>query len=247
MRKIFKTIGIICLFLLIASIVYPDSFVGGRKIINAYKATITKYLKVGSDSAATVDKDDDLYVEDDIEAGGNITLTGTLSCATGSPNEIHAILRPQSAKLPSSNPAVIDATNSGWRLLFDAGDTVESAYWEFDLDDDYGGGTLYCDIYFSMASGEANEVQWECNVMAYTPTTDTADWDTDSFDTANEGTATTVAATAGRVYKQTVTLTNDDSAAAGDSVRIQIQTDADDATNDDATGDREFRLAVIRE
>ena len=130
-------------------------------------------------------------------------------------------------------------------MLFDD-TTQQTAVWEKALDDDYGGGTLYCDIYFSMLSGESDEVQFEVYIMAYTPGTDSADWDTDSYDTENVG-VTTVAATAGRLYKQTIILTNKDSAAAGDMLRIKISTDSDDAGNDDATGDRELRYAIIRE
>ena len=160
-------------------------------------------------------------------------------------SEVSVFLRPQQAKLPTSNPAVIDAGNNGWRLLFDD-TTQETATWEFIMDDDYGGGQLYCDVYFSMASGESDEVQWECYTMAYTPATDSADYDTDSYDTPDVST-TTVAASAGRVYKQTIIMDSDDSVAAGDIVRIKISTDSDDGTHDDATGDREFRYAVIRE
>ena len=186
------------------------------------------------------------------EGGGTKFLRedGDNTCSwqtpAGGASEININLLPQGAKLPTSAFALIDAGNSGWRLLFDD-TTQEFGAWEFVLDDDYGAGTLYADVYFSMASGEANEVQFEGYVMAYTPGTDTADIDTDSYDTVNEGTATTVAATAGREYKQTITLTNADSAAAGDHIRFKLSTDSDDATNDDATGDREVRLIVIRE
>jgi len=159
-------------------------------------------------------------------------------------SEVSIELLPQGAKLPSSNPATIDAGNSGWRLLFDD-TTQETASWEFVLNDGYGGSTLYADVYFTMASGEANEVQFEVYVMAVTPG-DATDWDTDSYDTENVG-VTTVAATAGRLYKQTITLTNNDSLAAGDLIRIKLSTDSDDAVNDDATGDREVRMLVIRE
>jgi hypothetical protein len=163
----------------------------------------------------------------------------------GGASEINILLRPQEAKLPSSNPAVIDAGNNGWRLLYDDGDTAESATWEFVLDDDYGSGTLYCDIYYTMVSGTSDEVEWQVEVMAVTDA-DSADVDTDSYDTENVA-ACTVQDTAGYMDKCTVTLSNDDNVAAGDYVRLKITTDADDATNDDATGDREFRLAVIRE
>ena len=120
------------------------------------------------------------------------------------------------------------------------------ATWEFVIDDDWGGGALFCDIHFSMRTGESDEVQWECYMMKYTPNTDTADWDVDDYDTVNVG-VTTVAATAGRVYVQTITLTNDDGLAPGDMLRVKISTDSDDAVNDDATGFREFRHDIIRE
>jgi len=200
---------------------------------------------------------DTLSISGATTISSDLTLVGTntgiffpddtyqTTAAGAGATEINVLLKPQSAKLPTSNPAVIGAGNSGWRLLFDD-TTQETATWEFILDDDYGSGTLYADVYFSMASGEADEVQWEVYVMAVTATTDNADWDTDSYDTENVG-VTTVAATAGRPYKQTITLTNDDSLAAGDMIRIKISTDSDDAVNDDASGDREFRHAVIRE
>ena len=181
-----------------------------------------------------------------LEAGVGLRECDYDDLPAGGASEINVILHPQEAKFPTSAFAALDAGASGWKLLYDQ-TTQEFAVWEFVLDDDYGAGTLYADVYFSMASGEANEVQFEGYVMAYTPATDTADWDTDSYDTVNEGSATTVAATAGRVYKQTITLTNADSAAAGDIIRFKLSTDSDDATNDDATGDREVRMVVIRE
>jgi hypothetical protein len=44
-----------------------------------------------------------------------------------------------------------------------------------------------------------------------------------------------------------VTLTNADSIAAGDLVRISISRDADDGTNDTATGDLYLLAAELRE
>lgn len=131
--------------------------------------------------------------------------------------------------------AAIDAGLGPWRLLFDA-TTDECATWQFVMPNNYASDPLI-DIIFSMASGEANEVQFEAAIMCYTPTTDTADIATAGFSNVAVGT-TTVSATAGEAYLQTITLT-DDACAAGDQVFVVISTDADDATNDDATGDRE--------
>ena len=57
-----------------------------------------------------------------------------------------------------------------------------------------------------------------------------------SFDTANTVNAT-VPATAGYVDVLTVTLANRDGVAAGDMLRIKLERDADDGTDDTATGD----------
>lgn len=132
--------------------------------------------------------------------------------------------------------AQIDAGDGNWRLLFDA-TTDEGAVWQGIVPENFASVGVV-DIDFSMTSGEASEVQFEAAIMCYTPGTDTADVGTASFATLGEGSATTVSATAGEVYRQSVTLT-DDSCAAGDDFWIYVSTDADDATNDDATGDRE--------
>lgn len=132
--------------------------------------------------------------------------------------------------------AQLDAAQGNWRLLFDA-TTDECATWQFVIPDNYV-STPILNVQFSMVSGEANEVEWEAAIMCNTPG-DTADIGTASFSNVAVGTATTVAATAGRVYQQAITIT-DDSCAAGDTAFIVLSTDADDATNDDATGDREL-------
>jgi len=140
----------------------------------------------------------------------------------------------------STQGAQIDAGGGDWKLLFDA-TTDESGVWIFPMPNNYSSDPLL-DIIFSMASGESNEVQFEGAIRCVTPTTDTevidqADWSS-LFSNCAVGTPTTVSATAGESYLQTVTL-NDDSCAADDWVAIFMSTDANDATNDDASGDRE--------
>lgn len=164
----------------------------------------------------------------------------------GGSSEVSVMILPQGAKLPSSNPAVIDAGDNNWRLLYDDS-TNETATWEFVLDDDYGAGTLYADIYFSMASTQTNVTlcSWGVYAMALTADTDSDDVGTDSYDTINYGNETFPSnLTAGYVRKATATLTNDDSLAAGDYIRLKIMRDAD---GDNATGDAEFIMGVIRE
>lgn len=175
------------------------------------------------------------------------TTTGDFewqSCGAGGSGATDINLPIYSAKLTgtfvtdqdATQGAQIDAGDGNWRLLFDA-TTDEGAVWQFVMPSNYA-STPTLDIDFSMTSGEANEVEFEGAIMCYTAGTDTADVATASFSAIAVGTATTVSATAGEVYRQSITLT-DDSCAAGDMVWIYLSTDADDATNDDATGDRE--------
>ena len=153
------------------------------------------------------------------------------------------ILPVQSAKITgayvthgdATQGAQIDAGDGNWRLLFDA-TTDEAAVWQFRIPQNYSSG-LTAKIQYSMASGTANEVEFEVGVMAVTDG-DTADVGTDSIDTLNVGSAT-VPGTVGYLDEISITLTNADSVAAGDYVVIYLSTDADDAANDDATGDRE--------
>lgn len=166
------------------------------------------------------------------------------SCGAGGSGATDLSLPIYSAKITgtfaldqdATQGAQIDAGDGNWRLLFDA-TTDEGAVWQFVMPSNYA-STPTIDIDFSMTSGEANEVEFEGAIMCYTAGTDTADVATASFSAIAVGTATTVSATAGEVYRQSITLT-DDSCAAGDMVWIYLSTDADDATNDDATGDRE--------
>ena len=139
----------------------------------------------------------------------------------------------------STATALIDGGSGAWKALLNDGSVTDDAIvWQFVMPSNYS-STPTLDVHFAMASGEANEVEFEGAIMCYTPTTDTADIDAASFADCALGTATTVSATAGEVYSQTITLT-DDSCASGDDVFIWVSTDADDATNDDATGNREI-------
>lgn len=171
------------------------------------------------------------------------TTTGDFewqSCGTGSGADFSWVLRPQEAKLPSSNPMAIDAGNSQWRGLFDD-TTAECARWQTVLQPLTG--TLKAKIFYSMVSATANDVEFELSVMCVSDG-DSADVDTDSFGTADNMTAT-VPATAGYLDVISDASLEGDTCAEGDLIIIKICRDADDATNDDATGDAEFRGAYI--
>jgi hypothetical protein len=70
---------------------------------------------------------------------------------------------------------------------------------------------------------------------------------TTSFDTVNTITAPTVPGTAGYIDVIACTLTNNDSSAAGDYMRVRLERDADDGTNDTATGDCHVLGGEIRD
>lgn len=110
-----------------------------------------------------------------------------------------------------------------------------------------GSGTLKADIHYIMASATSGTVNFEVAVEAFTAA-DAVDLDSaESFDTANSGSAT-VPGTAGYLGVMTISLTNKDSVAAGDYVRLRLERDADDGGSDDsASGDARVLLVVVRE
>ena len=108
-----------------------------------------------------------------------------------------------------------------------------------------GSGTLKLAIGYFAASATSGDVKWDCAVEAVTDA-DAVDLDTESsFDTENAATVT-VPATQGYLDVATITLTNKDSVAAGDMVRLQIICDAEDAATT-TTGDVCLLYATLYE
>jgi hypothetical protein len=156
---------------------------------------------------------------------------------------------PQSAKLTggfvvftpgggdaTTQGAQIDAGDGNWRLLFDS--TIdEGAVWQWRLPDNWGAHSEV-NIPYSMTSGTANKVEYEVAVMCVSDG-DAADIGTASFANVALGSAT-VPGTAGYLDEISITVT-DDSCAAGDMFWLFLSTDANDGSNDDATGDREVQ------
>lgn len=150
------------------------------------------------------------------------------------------ILLPLLGGFDATNPPGVETTTSRVRLLFDAS-TDEIIYKTFRLPQNYASG-LTLKIVYGMASATSGAVYFGCQVMAVSDG-DSAALDSDSYDTANTGNAT-VPGTAGYPDEISITLTNADSAAAGDYVALKIFRDADNAS-DTATGDAEvYALSV---
>jgi hypothetical protein len=89
-------------------------------------------------------------------------------------------------------------------------------------------------IFWYADSDDAGNVEFTIEVQAITPNTDTQDVETDGFDTGNVGEDAHLGTTAQRLHQLDISLTNVDSLAAGDFVRMRISRTAPSA--DDLSG-----------
>lgn len=151
--------------------------------------------------------------------------------------------------LPNSTNGPVQGSYSTYLLPYLGFDdtTVETAQsFPFQMPAAYAGGTLYLDVWYMMATATSGSVAFRAYVEAIT-SGDAVDLDAgDSYDSANQGNST-VPSTAGYKKVLTITLTNKDSVAAGDWVRVKLDRYATDGTNDTATGDARVTHTVIRE
>jgi hypothetical protein len=162
-------------------------------------------------------------------------------------NNFEINLAPGAFILPSSSAPSRGVVQNREYLAFDDTAVESCRSRPFAMPAAYtGSGTLKADLYYMMASATSDKVDFEVSVEAVTAA-DATDLDAgESFDTANAGNQT-VPGTAGYLGVLTITLTNKDSVAAGDYVRLKIERDADDGTDDTASGDARLLLVVVRE
>lgn len=147
------------------------------------------------------------------------------------------------AVLDPTNPPAIGFANSAPYLDFDSG-TDELIYFAFRLPSDYASGAALKIQWGGVSSTTiTHTARWACEVMALTPDTD-GDPDTDSYDTANEVDDDILGTTAGRLQEASLTLTNIDSAAAGDYVKLKFYRNANHANDDLAEDARLWALSL---
>lgn len=139
----------------------------------------------------------------------------------------------------STAPAGLDYENDAPKVLFDD-TTPEGIYWQFRMPSDYS-SALALKLVYTMASATTGTIEFEVSVWA---ASDNESAVTLSYDTVNNG-SEAVPGTAGLTSDLSITLTNADSVAAGDLVRVKLFRDANDATNDTATGDLELWAASL--
>lgn len=145
-----------------------------------------------------------------------------------------AVLLPESAHYPATNFPALLLSNRRPVLAFDAS-TSETAYWTFVAPQGITGAWTAV-ISYAMASATTGGVAFDVAVEAIT-SGDALDTDaTTSFDTVNGGNDSAVPGTAGYMEQISITLTNADSIAAADLVRVSVARDVADAA-DTATGD----------
>jgi hypothetical protein len=123
-------------------------------------------------------------------------------------------------------------------LAFDDTDEEAALSVAVAMPGNYAGGTLKATLYLFAASDASNGCVFDVGVEAVTPNADTLDLEAaDGWDALNSsGDIDLSGTTAGDLVTAEVTLTNKDSAAAGDLIRIGVRRDTDHA-NDAASGD----------
>ncbi len=179
-----------------------------------------------------------------VTATGDNQATITISGGGGGGTAFLEVNTPvQSYKIAGSfithdatSGARIDAGQGNWRLLFDDGAIQdEGAVYQFTIPNNYS-STPTTAITYSMETATSGKVEFEGSIMCVSEA-DSVDIGTASFSNLAIS-SEVVRGTAG--YPSTVSITlTDDSCASGDSAWMYISTDADDAVNDTATGDRE--------
>lgn len=156
-----------------------------------------------------------------------------------------AAFKPQDNEPPASNNATIDTRNSVMVLDFDDS-TDESAVFGGVLPNHYGGGGLTVTLVWMATSATTGNVVWNADIERHQD--DAFDIDSDGFAGANAATGTTASASGEQQYTD-ITFTDGadmDSLAAGESFRLKITRDANDAA-DTMTGDAELLRVIVKE
>lgn len=154
-----------------------------------------------------------------------------------------AVLTPYAAEFPTSNYPALTTVNARPVLAYDAS-TQETAYWTLVVPQGLT-GTLSVVLSIIGNAAGTNSTYWEVACEAVT-SADATDLDsTTSFATVNTGNVA-MPSTQGHMVQVSVTLTNDDSMAAADYLRISIARDADNGS-DNFAADAYLLLAEFRD
>jgi len=142
------------------------------------------------------------------------------------------IILPLLAAAPGAVPPQLTFVNARPRLAFDAS-TDEYVVFTFRLPDDYSSAAaLKVQWSGSTSTTTSHTAVWGAEIMALTPETDSVATDSDSYDTINTVSDDILGTTAKRPQECEITLTNNDSMAAGDYISLRFRRDADNGSDD---------------
>jgi len=98
----------------------------------------------------------------------------------------------------------------------------DTAYWSF-CPLYYASGNPTLRIHWQAATGASGDVVFDCAIACVTPNTDTQDFETKTLATAQSVTDSHLGTTNKRLHETTITISNLDSLAAGDEVRLRFR------------------------
>jgi hypothetical protein len=150
------------------------------------------------------------------------------------------ILLPDSAFLPTSNPAAL-ATVEGSNIIYSVldfdKDTDESAFWRWVMPNNCDGGDVTVDIFW-LSTATSGTVQWAVQTIGVTPNNSEA---MDASLTAAESISDTADADASDLYQATVAAFTPNW-AAGDVCYLKVYRDV---SEDNAAADARLTQVVI--
>ena len=156
------------------------------------------------------------------------------------------ILQPENAAFPTSNfPTfnVTQGTNFPVSYLAYNDTADQDAFWKIPVIS-YGSGNLTLDIFWYADTASTNAVVWGAAIAAITPTTDSQDVETKAFATESTVTTSHLGTTGQREHKSTITISNLDSIATGDTLWIRVRRTGSSGS-DTMTGDALFLMALL--
>jgi hypothetical protein len=177
--------------------------------------------------------------------GTALSISGTtINADTGTQNYLAsktlARFTPRENQPPATAFATLDTRNSIAVLDFDAA-VDESAIFSGVIPENANlASGLQIRLAWMATSATSGNCRWGVQIERCT-----TDLDADSFDTATEATGA-ANGTSGIATLTSITVTAIDGLTAGDTFRIKVFRNADDATNDTMTGDAELIAVEIR-
>lgn len=178
-----------------------------------------------------------VLVDGELDTSG--ALTGIGGGGSGTGTKTLGVFTPMTSQPPASNYATLDTRNSIAVLDFDD-TTSESAFWVGIVPEAAAlGSGLVVKVHWMATSATTGGVTWAASFERMN-----TDEDSDSFDTATNGSSTT-SGTSGIITVTSITCTNIDGLTAGDAYRLKIARLPSDGS-DTMVGDAEIVAVEVQ-